>query len=81
MYVAPVIARVGNLKFYIYPNDHGRPHCHVVHGEAEAKIDLETTSVIRARGFDERTLRKICDKVRELSQDLKDAWNEYQELE
>lgn len=74
----PAILIVGRLRFYIYFDEHGLPHVHVLGPGAEAKILIDTQNVIRATGFTAKELRLIQRVVAERREQLMEAWDEYQ---
>jgi hypothetical protein len=39
------------LSFYIWPNDHGLPHVHVVTTDGFAKIRMQGQEVLAAKGL------------------------------
>lgn len=72
-----MIIKFKSLKFYIYPDDHGNPHVHVVGKGAKAKIYLESLEIVASNGFSRKSLNTIVKKVKEYKQELLDAWREY----
>lgn len=76
-----VIVKFKNIKFYIYPNDHGNPHVHVVGPGAQAKIFIEDLEVISSKGFSKKALGQIVEQVEIFKETLIEVWEEYHEEE
>lgn len=77
----PVIVKFKNIKFYIYPNDHGNPHVHIIGPGAEAKVFIESLEVISSRGFSKKALGQILKQVKKFEDILLEAWEEYHDKE
>lgn len=75
----PCVFRIKNIKFYIYFNDHGKPHVHVITPIGELKVDIETLDLIGEGQFREKDLRFILKIVEENREDFLEAWSEYNE--
>jgi len=75
----PKVLEFRNLVFRIYFNDHGRPHVHVISGNCEAKIEIETLKVISNKSFSKKDLTKALEKIVEYNDEFLEAWEEYNE--
>ena len=74
----PTIREFDGYRIYMYFEDHGRPHFHIVGRDFEAKIAIDDLSVIA--GDVPRRARPALDWARENKQLLMDRWNAYSEL-
>lgn len=74
----PVIIRLGNLKFYIYPHDHRPAHVHIIGVESEAKFEITTGRCISNYGFSSRAILRLSKRVLEYSSEFLEAWKEYE---
>lgn len=58
----PTVHRSGNLRFVVFPDDHGPPHVHVLAPGGEAKLLLDGADgrpvLLWARGMDRGALRQ-----------------------
>ena len=79
----PCIITNGTYKVYVYFNDHGLPHCHVIwDGDTEGVVDLTTLSVTRGHPVSRAGLRFVKanrEKLMEAWNRLNPARNEYEE--
>jgi hypothetical protein len=72
------VFRVRNLRFCIFPLDHGPPHVHVIAPGAEAKFKLDDFSCLACYGFKESALQEIKEFLKLYKDLLWEAWNESQ---
>ena len=78
----PTAFRQEGFRFFFYSNE-GDPrepvhvHVHVLGPDGEAKIWLHPIKVSRYKGFDFRTLRRICRVVKSNKSLIEDAWHEH----
>ena len=81
----PTVHRAGNLRFVVFPDDHGPPHVHVFSGRAEAKILLgsddggpegDGPELEWARGFDRAGLRRVLVEAVTSRAKLRAAWRQ-----
>jgi len=77
----PVVLRFGRFNFYIYPQDHGPPHVHIIAADAEAKINIEKGRAVAVYGFKRKTVKHLEQIVTQNKEELLEAWNEYQKEE
>jgi hypothetical protein len=75
----PTIIRINNVKFCVYFDDHGLPHCHVIKGNSEAKIEIDSGKCVAVTGFSEKDVRGLRKFVLANQEILLDAWREYNE--
>lgn len=75
----PVIVRFKNIRFVVYPKDHGFPHVHIIGQSSEAKFRIDVVECMDNKGFSEKALNEIEKKVIELQELLLEAWNDWQE--
>jgi hypothetical protein len=76
----PTVFRQDGFRFFFYSNE-GDPresvHIHILAPDGEAKVWLRPIKVARYRGFDFRTLRRICRIVESNRSLIEDAWHEH----
>ena len=72
------VFRVRNLRFCIFPLDHGPPHVHVIAPGAEAKFRLEDFTCIASYGFQRSAIKEISEFMKLYQNLLWEAWNENQ---
>jgi hypothetical protein len=77
----PTVMTIKSVKFCIYFDDHGTPHCHVIKNECEAKIELESGECVAVSGFSKRDVNELSKLVLENKATLMAAWEEYNEEE
>jgi hypothetical protein len=77
--IMPTVIRINNVKFCVYFDDHGLPHCHVIKGNAEAKIEIDSGKCVAVSGFSEKDVRGLRKFVLANQEILSDAWREYNE--
>jgi Domain of unknown function (DUF4160) len=65
-----------NVRIMIHSDDHLPPHVHAVGPGAEAKIEIETQKVIWAYGYQNKTLIRITEEIRNRQEELLEAWHE-----
>ena len=75
--MSPVVLRNNNLKVFIYTNDHGVPHVHIVDAGARAKIFLETLEIESSKGFSKKALGKILKILKNDQKELIEIWEKY----
>jgi hypothetical protein len=70
----PNVGIVDGAKIFVYGNDHGRPHFHVLAAEYRAVIDIESMEVIRGR-LPKAKLRKVLTWAKPRQAALLEAWH------
>lgn len=75
----PTIMTINSVRFYVYFNDHGVPHCHVIKDQCEAKIEINSGVCVAVNGFSKKDVKKLSEIVKTNSSILMDAWREYNE--
>lgn len=73
------VVKFKNVKLVIHSKDHPPAHVHALAPDAEAKISLTTFEVIESKGFTQKALSRIRDKVQENHQRILEVWHEYHE--
>ncbi len=68
------VAIVDGMKIYVYANDHGRPHFHILAAEYRAVVDIETMRLIRGR-LPKARLRKLLLWAKPRQVQLLEAWD------
>jgi hypothetical protein len=69
-----MLAFIDGMKIYVYANDHGRPHFHVLAAEHRAVIDIDTMRL--TRGYLPRArLRKLLAWAKPRRDQLYEAWD------
>jgi hypothetical protein len=68
------VAIVDGMKIYVYANDHGRPHFHILAAEYRAVVDIETMRLIRGR-LPKARLRKLLSWAKPRQVQLLEAWD------
>lgn len=75
----PVIIRHKNFKICVYLKDHGGIHAHVILKDgSKAKIYIDG-SVESAAGFTRKDLKIAIQLVKKYSNEIINAWREYNE--
>jgi hypothetical protein len=69
-----ILAIVDGMSIYVYANDHGRPHFHVLIAEYRAVIDIETMRLIRGH-LPRARLRKTLAWAKPRRDQLFEAWD------
>jgi hypothetical protein len=69
----PKLVQFGNIKIYVFANDHSPPHFHVVSAEFEAMVSFDTFEVIRGR-ISRRALEAARGWARENMEVLQREW-------
>jgi hypothetical protein len=69
-----IVARVKNLKFEIYPNDHGLPHFHVTTDKKWGKFLIDNLEMIDGNFVmhEKSKIKRWADKKRDM---LLEVWN------
>jgi hypothetical protein len=75
----PLVLLINSVKFYVYFNDHGVAHCHVVKDDLSAVILIETATCIEVNGFSKKDVNRLEKIVKDNSVKLLDAWEEFNE--
>ena len=75
----PLILQINSVKFYVYFNDHGVAHCHVVKDDCTAVILIKTATCIEVNGFSKKDVNRLEKIVKENTEILLDAWEDYNE--
>ena len=74
----PTVLRIGKYRFFFYSGDGNEPpHVHVEYGDNVAKVWLNPVRIQNSGGFNRADLNKIFKMVRDNSDRLLEAWNEY----
>lgn len=73
----PTVFWFKNVRFMIYPNDHGEPHAHAVGKVGHAKIRIRDGRIIQANGFSFRLLRLLSLEVIKRKVELQEYWEEF----
>ena len=74
----PTVLRIGPYRFFFYSNEGNEPsHVHIKSDEAEAKYWLMPVLLAYNYGYRGHELRRLEELVRENSELLIEAWNEY----
>ncbi len=77
----PTVMKFGNIRFYIYGDDHNPPHVHVVFRDRMAVIAIGTGLVMKHKGFKESELKVLVQKIAENKDTLVAAWRSFNEDE
>ncbi len=72
------VFRIRNLRFCIFPMDHGPPHVHVLTPGADARFRLDDLSLLSSYGFKMSAVREISSFLKLHQKLLWEAWNENQ---
>jgi hypothetical protein len=72
------VFRVRNLRFCVFPLDHGPPHVHVLAPGAEAKFRLDDFTCIASYGFRKSAIEEIVQFSKVHQNLLWEAWYENQ---
>ena len=70
------IAIYRNIRIVIHSRDHSPPHVHAIGPDAEAVFNLITMELIRADGFDSKSVKQIGQFIWSRKIELLEAWNE-----
>jgi hypothetical protein len=57
------------IKIYIYFKDHNPPHFHVIYGENNAEIDIQTLKIIAGQ-LPQRQLKKVVEWAKDKQETL-----------
>lgn len=72
------ILKSGKVKIGIVDtNDHNPPHVHVKAPGAKAKIIIETSEIVAAKGFTKQALRDLQRAVKDQKVVLLEKWEEF----
>jgi hypothetical protein len=69
----PGIVRLSNCTVYIYPDDHGAPHFHVLGPGWAVKVSLETLEPIVGKG-PRADLKEAIEWAKDHPETLSNAW-------
>lgn len=73
----PVILKIKNMKFYVYPKDHFPPHVHVVGKGWEVKLAISDQLVLKVNGKVKTSLiRELQGLIKLYQKVFIDAWHE-----
>jgi uncharacterized protein (DUF885 family) len=70
-----------HIKFVVRTRDHAPPHVHVLRGDCEAKIEIQSRKVIRNIGYSSTDLKRIIKFITEREDQFMEAWNEIHQTE
>jgi hypothetical protein len=75
----PLVLQINTVKFYVYFNDHGVAHCHVVKDDSSAVILIKAGICVEVTGFSKKDVNRLEKIVLENAETLLDAWEEFNE--
>ena len=75
----PLVLLINSVKFYVYFNDHGVAHCHLVKDDCNAVILIENATCIEVNGFSKKDVNRLEKIVKDNSAKLLNAWEEFNE--
>lgn len=69
----------GGIQIYVYPNDHGDPHCHVYFDECEIKIFLPSyrVQILSERSPSISDISKVIELVKQERNAIGKTWRKY----
>ena len=70
------VLRQEGFRFVIYTADHEPPHVHVF-GDGEARINIESLTVITQGGMSDRDVRRAVDVIEANRKLFQDTWRHY----
>ena len=74
----PTVLRWNGHRFYFYSHEGTEPpHIHVDLGGSSAKFWLDPVALARNRGYSDRELNRLRDKVVEQQAELLRAWHDH----
>jgi hypothetical protein len=73
----PTILRIEGFRFFFFSDEHLPSHIHIEKGDAYARIELETITITDSYNLNSKELKKLRILVKENSEILTKAWNEY----
>jgi hypothetical protein len=73
----PTILRIEGFRFFFFSDEHLPSHIHIEKGDAYARIELETITITDSYNLNSKELKKLRTLVKENSEILTKAWNEY----
>ncbi|MBP3536593.1 MAG: DUF4160 domain-containing protein [Muribaculaceae bacterium] len=65
------------FRFFFWSNEHEPIHVHISKGDAEAKFNLETMTMVDNYGFKSNELRMIESILEENREIIIERWHEY----
>ena len=71
----PILAYIDGMKLYVYANDHGYPHFHVLFAEYRMKISIETFEVVEG-ALPRPKLARVVEWARSRQEHLLEAWSQ-----
>lgn len=72
------ILKAGKVKIGIVDtNDHNPPHVHVKAPGAKAKININDSEVVSAKGFNKQALKDLQKAVKDEKEVLLEKWEEF----
>ena len=71
----PEICRIGSVKIYMWIDDHGPPHAHVIDGRRKDKLFFELMLFEKGR-LQARQQREVLEWARQHQPDLHRAWRQ-----
>lgn len=73
----PTLFILLGYRFYFWSNEHEPIHVHISKGDADAKFNVETISLVENFGFKSNELRMIESLIDENREVIIERWKEY----
>ena len=73
----PTLFILLGFRFFFWSNEHEPIHVHISKGDAEAKFNLETMTMVDNYGFKSNELRMIESILEENREIIIERWHEY----
>jgi uncharacterized protein (DUF885 family) len=77
--MSPTLFRLGNIRVVIHTREHKPAHVHLIGPEAEAKIEIESWSILESHGFSAQALKKALEFLENHKDELLEAWKDIHE--
>ncbi len=72
----PTLFIIFGFRFFFWSNEHEPIHVHISKGDAEAKYEVESLSLVENFGFKKNELRMIESIIEENREIIIGRWNE-----
>lgn len=73
----PTLFILFGFRFFFWSNEHEPIHVHISNGDAEAKFNLESMTMVDNYGFKSNELRMIESILEENRKIITERWHEY----
>ncbi len=73
----PTVLRIEGFRFFFFSDEHSPSHIHIEKSDGYARIELDTVKITDSYNLNSKELKKLRTLVKENSEILLKAWNEY----